>query len=67
MSPRIPQTHPRQKKKTNQLLKHTVVQLHLGLPTLPHMVVVVLQTLPVRVELLQAVGVDLLDTAFLAS
>lgn len=48
---------------THQLLKHAVVQLHLGLPAFPQVVVVVLQTLPVAIELLQAVGVDILDAA----
>lgn len=44
-----------------QLVKDTLIQLHLGLPALPQMVVVVLKTLPVRGELFQAVGVDIFD------
>jgi hypothetical protein len=47
--------------RTNQFLKNTAVQVHLGLTALPEPVVVVLQTLPVGVELLQAVCVDVLD------
>lgn len=50
-----------------QLLKHTVVQFHLLLPTLPEVVVVILQALPVCVELLQAVRVDVLDPEMLQS
>lgn len=47
--------------ETYKLLKHTTVQLHLWLSALPHVVVVVLEALPVRVELLQAVRIDVLD------
>lgn len=50
-------------EKTHQLLKNTIVQFHLGPAAFPQVVVVVLQTLPVGSELLQAVGVDILDTA----
>lgn len=53
---------PRQGKKY-QLLKNTIVQFHLGPAAFPQVVVVVLQTLPVGSELLQAIGVDILDTA----
>lgn len=45
----------------SQLLKNAVVQFHLRLPALEEVVVVVLQTLPVGVELFQAVGIDILD------
>jgi hypothetical protein len=48
-------------ERTNQFLKNTAVQLHLGLAALPEPVIVVLQTLPVGIELLQAVCVDVLD------
>ena len=46
---------------TYQLLKHTIVQLHFRSTTLPELVVVVLQTFPVSGELLEAMGVDVLD------
>lgn len=48
-------------EKTHQLLKNTIVQFHLGPAAFPQVVVVVLQTLPVGVELFQAVGIDILD------
>lgn len=44
-----------------QLVEDTLVQLHLGLPALPQMVVIVLETFPVRGELFKAVGVDIFD------
>jgi hypothetical protein len=47
-----------------QFLKHAVVQLHLRLPTLEEVMVVVLEALPVCVELLQAVRIDVLDSEF---
>ena len=53
----------RKKEETYQLLKHAAIQVHLRLSALPQTVVVVLKTLPVRIELLQAVGVDILDPA----
>jgi hypothetical protein len=46
-----------------QFVKDTVVQLHFGPATLPQLVVVVLEALPVGLELVQAVGVNVLDTA----
>jgi hypothetical protein len=52
---------------THQLLKYAVVQFHLRLPALEHVVVVVLETLPVSIKLLQAVGVDILDPAICQS
>lgn len=50
-------------EETHQLLKNTAVQLHLLRTALPELVVVVLKTLPVSSERLQAVGVDVLDSA----
>lgn len=46
---------------TYQLLEDAVVQLHLRLPAFEEVVVIVLQALPMGIELLQAVGVDVLD------
>lgn len=45
-----------------QLVKNAAVELLLGPAALEKVVVVVLEALPVRGELLQAVGVDVLDT-----
>lgn len=47
---------------TYQLIKNTLVEVHLGSAALEHVVVVVLEALPVSLELRQAVGVDILDT-----
>jgi hypothetical protein len=47
--------------RTNQLLKYTLVQIHLRFPAFEHVVVVVFEALPVSIELFQAVGVDVLD------
>lgn len=46
---------------TYQLVKDTLVQVHLGSATLEKVVVVVLEALPVSLKLRQAVGVDILD------
>lgn len=48
-------------RRTNQLLEHTTVQIHLRLSAFPHVVVVVFEAFPVGSELLQAVGIDILD------
>ena len=53
----------KQSGRSYQFVESAVVQSHLGLATLEKIVIVILQTLPVRLELLQAVGVDILDTA----
>lgn len=45
-----------------QLVKDTLVQGHLGLAALKLVVVVVLEAVGVGLELLQTVGVDVLDT-----
>ena len=50
-------------RKTHQLVKNTAVQGHLGLSAFPQVLVVILETFPVRHELFQAVGVDILDPA----
>ena len=47
---------------TYQLIKNTLVEVHLRSAALEHVVVVVLKALPVSLELRQAVGVDILDT-----
>lgn len=47
---------------TYQLVKDTLVQVHLRPAALEKVVVVVLEALPVSLELRQAVGVDILDT-----
>lgn len=44
-----------------QFVEDAVVELHLGPAAFPELVVVVLETLPVGLELIQAVGVDVLD------
>lgn len=56
-------SHPRNLAgpQTYQLVKDTFVQLPLRRPALPHLVIVVVEALPVRTELLQAVRVDILD------
>lgn len=46
-----------------QLLKYTLVHLPLFRPAVPELLVVVLQTLPVGAELLEAVFIDVLDDA----
>ena len=46
-----------------QFIEDTVVKLHLGPAAFPELVVVVLETLPVGLELVEAVGVDVLDAA----
>jgi hypothetical protein len=46
---------------TYQLVKDTLVQVHLRPTALEKVVVVVLEALPVSLELRQAVGVDILD------
>lgn len=46
---------------TNQVVENAFVQLPLGRPALPQLVVVVVQTLPVGAELIQAVLVHILD------
>lgn len=47
-----------------QFLEHAVVQFHLWFPTLEEVVVVVFEALPVCVELLHAVRIDILDPDF---
>lgn len=44
-----------------QVCEDTFVQVELGAATLEQVVVVILETLPVGFELLEAVGVDILD------
>lgn len=44
-----------------QLLKDAIIQLYLRAATLEQTMVIILQTLPVGIELLEAVGVDILD------
>lgn len=46
---------------TYQLLENTLVQVHLRPAALEKVVVIVLEALPVSLELRQAVGVDILD------
>jgi len=46
-----------------QFVKDTVVELHFSPAALPQLVVVVLEALPMGLELVEAVGVDVLDTA----
>lgn len=48
-------------RETHQLFKNTAVHGHLGLSAFPQVLVVILETFPVGRELLQAVGVDILD------
>ncbi len=48
--------------KTYQLREGALVQLPLSRPALPELVVVVIQALPVCAELLQALGVEVLDS-----
>jgi hypothetical protein len=47
--------------RTYQIVKHTLVQLPLGLAALPELLVVVLEALPVFPEFLKAVLVDVFD------
>lgn len=47
--------------RTDQLIKYTLIQIHLRFPAFEHVVVVVFEALPVGIELLQAVSVDILD------
>lgn len=53
--------HKGKERKTHQLVKNTAVHGHLGLSTFPQILVVILETFPMGRELLQAVGVDILD------
>lgn len=48
---------------TNQLLENTIIQLHLRRTALEQAMVIILQTLEVGTELVEAVGVDILDPA----
>lgn len=45
-----------------QFVENTLAKVHLSLAALPQVVVVVLEALPVGLELIQAVGVDILET-----
>jgi hypothetical protein len=45
-----------------QFVENTFAKVHLSLAALPQVVVVVLEALPVGLELIQAVGVDILET-----
>jgi hypothetical protein len=45
-----------------QFVENTLAEVHLSLAALPQVVVVVLEALPVGLELIQAVGVDVLET-----
>lgn len=52
-----------QKQISYQFIKDAAVERNFGPAALPQLVVVVLEALPVGLELVEAVGVDVLDTA----
>jgi hypothetical protein len=50
-------------RQSYNLLEYTSVQQPFGSPALPHMMVVVIETIPVMLEFLQAILVDIFQPA----